>query len=134
MRTILTLFVGIVAGAIVMQSVSPSTQAASPSDKVLRHIVLYKFKDGLPESEVQKVIDAFAGLPQQVDTIIGFEHGPNVSTEGKSEGMTYGFQVTFANEAGLATYLKHPAHDAYVQVVKDRREKVLVFDYWAPAK
>ena len=110
-----------------------SSAAKEDALKVLRHLVMYKFKDGLPAAEVQQVIDAFAGLPKQVDAIIGFEHGPNVSQEGKSEGLTYAFQVTFRDEAGLAAYLKHPAHDAYVQVVKDRRDKVVVFDYWAPA-
>jgi hypothetical protein len=105
--------------------------AADPPAKVLRHVVMYKFKDSATPGQVQQVIDAFAGLPKKVDTIIGFEHGTNVSKEGKSEGFTHVFVVTFKDEAGLAAYLKHPAHDAYVQVVKDKREKVVVFDYWA---
>lgn len=113
---------------------SLSLLAREESPKVLRHIVLYKFRDDVPAAKIQEVIDTFAALPSKIDTIVGFEHGPNVSQEGKSEGLTYGFQVTFRDEAGLAAYLAHPAHDAYVQVVKDRREKVLVFDYWAPAK
>ena len=71
-----------------------------------------------------------------VDTIIGFEHGTNVSKEGKSEGFTHCFVVTFRDEKSLATYLDHPAHAEYVQVVRDKRDKVVVFDYWAnePAK
>jgi len=103
---------------------------AKEEGKVLRHIVMYKFKDSTTPEQVQQVIDAFSGLPKKVDGIVGFEHGPNTSTEGKSEGMTHVFVVTFKDEAALAAYLKHPAHDAYVLVVKDKREKVLVFDYW----
>jgi len=82
-------------------------------------------------AQLKDVIDAFAELPKKVNTIIGFEHGTNVSKEGKSEGFTHVFVVTFKNEADLANYLVHPAHDAYVKVVRDRREKVIVFDYWA---
>jgi hypothetical protein len=104
---------------------------ASAAEKVLRHVVMYKFKDDVPAAKVQEVIDAFAGLPKKVTTIIGFEAGTNVSKEGKSEGFTHVFVVTFKNEADLAAYLMHPAHDDYVKVVKDRREKVIVFDYWA---
>jgi len=104
---------------------------ASAAEKVLRHVVMYKFKDEVPAAKVQEVIDAFAGLPKKVNTIIGFEHGTNVSKEGKSEGFTHAFVVTFKNEADLAAYLVHPAHDEYVKVVRDRREKVIVFDYWA---
>lgn len=100
-------------------------------NKVLRHIVLYKFKDDLRPGEVQQVIDAFAALPGKIETIMDFEHGTNVSPEGKSEGLTHAFVVTFADEAGRDAYLKHPAHLAYVEVVKNRREKVVVFDYWA---
>lgn len=99
--------------------------------KVLRHIVMYKFKDEIKEPQIQEVINAFADLPKKIDGIVAFEHGPNTSTEGKSDGLTYCFVVSFENETALAKYLKHPAHDEYVKVVKDRREKVVVFDYWA---
>lgn len=101
--------------------------------KVLRHLVLYKFKDGLPKEQIQEVVDTFAGLPSKIDTIIGFEYGTNVSPEGKSEGLTHCFAVTFRDEKGRDAYLVHPAHEAYVEVVKDRREKVVVFDYWTDA-
>lgn len=92
--------------------------------------MLYKFKDGLPAADLQEVIDTFAALPSKIDTIVEFEHGANVSPEGKSEGLTHAFVVSFRNEAGRDAYLKHPAHLAYVDVVKNRREKVVVFDYW----
>jgi Stress responsive A/B Barrel Domain len=108
-----------------------SAPAKAPQEKVLRHLVLYKFKDDQSPAKVQEVIDTFAGMAKQIDTVVSLEHGPNVSKEGKSDGLTYGFCVTFKDDAGLATYLKHPAHEAYVSVVKDRREKVIVFDYWA---
>jgi len=124
-RAIAVLVLWIFGSLIVM----PSPAAAA--DKVLRHVVMYKFKDDQTPAQVKEVIDAFAGLPKKVDTIIGFEHGTNVSKEGKSEGFTHVFVVTFKNEADLAAYLVHPAHDAYVKVVRDRREKVIVFDYWA---
>jgi hypothetical protein len=108
-----------------------SLTSAAAADKVLRHIVMYKFKEGVTPAQIQQVVDAFGGLPKKVDTIIGYEAGTNVSTEGKSEGFTHAFVVTFKNEKDLAAYLVHPAHDAYVQVVRDKREKVIVFDYWA---
>jgi len=111
-----------------------NTSAADPSARVLRHLVLYKFRDDASAAQVQEVVDAFTALPRQIDGIVAFEAGANTSAEGKSEGMTHCFQVTFRDQAALDAYLKHPAHDRYVQVVKPRREKVLVFDYWAPAK
>lgn len=108
--------------------------ADEPSKKMLKHVVMYKFRDDCTAEQIQQVVDAFSGLPKKVDAIIGFERGTNVSEEGKSEGLTHCFVVTFKGKAGLAAYLKHPAHDEYVKVVKDKREKVVVFDYWAEAK
>ena len=99
----------------------------------LRHVVLYKFKDDLKPQQVQEVVDTFAALPKKIDTIAVFAMGTNISQEGKSEGLTHCFVVTFHDVKGLEAYLVHPAHQAYVQVVKDRREKVVVFDYWVPA-
>jgi hypothetical protein len=111
-----------------------SVGIAAESGKVLRHVVLYKFKDAISPAQLQEVVDAFSALPKKIDTIIDFERGTNVSPEGKSEGFTHVFVVTFRDEAGRDAYLKHPAHDEYVKVVRDRREKVIVFDYWAPAR
>jgi heme-degrading monooxygenase HmoA len=120
----------IISTCIAAMLTAPLANAAE-SDKVLRHIVMYKFKPETTPAQIQEVIDAFAGLPKKIDTIIGFEAGPNVSKEGKSEGFTHVFVVTFKDEKELAAYLIHPAHEAYVKIVKDKREKVVVFDYWA---
>ena len=109
---------------------SSSNLTAEEPARVLKHIVMYKFKDDLTPAQVQEVVDAFGKMTKQIDTVIGYEHGTNVSQEMKSEGFTHIFVVTFKDEAGRAIYLKHAAHDAYVAVVKGRREKVIVLDYW----
>ena len=75
----------VVALTVVQSMFSVTSSSAMAAEKVLRHIVMYKFKDDVTPSQVQEVIDAFAGLPQKVNTIVGFEHGTNVSKEGKSE-------------------------------------------------
>lgn len=127
------LVVGIVLGTAMAMADDPEPPSSGAHGKVLRHVVMYKFKDDQSKERIQEVIDAFSALPKKIDAIIGYEHGANISQEGKSEGLTHVFVVTFRDEAGRDAYLKHPAHDAYVQVVKDRREKVVVFDFWAEA-
>lgn len=131
MKRLLALIV--LLGVSLAMTPAPAVADAQPK-RVLRHIVLYQFKPEVTTAQVQEVIDTFAALPKKIDTIIGFEHGLNSSQEGKSDGLTHAFQVTFRNEAGLKTYLEHPAHLDYVKVVKDRRLKVVVFDYWAEGK
>lgn len=120
-----------VAGGMVMAlATSWPTKADQTPERVLRHLVLYKFKPDLSKEKIAEVVDAFRQLPGRIDAVKGFECGTNVSKEGKSEGFTHAFLVTFADEAGRDEYLVHPAHLEYVQLVKDRREKVVVVDYW----
>ena len=109
---------------------SSSNLTAEEPARVLKHIVMYKFHDTLTAAQVEEVVDAFGKMTQQIDTVIGYEHGTNVSQEMKSEGFTHVFVVTFTDEAGRAIYLKHAAHDTYVLLAKERREKVIVLDYW----
>jgi heme-degrading monooxygenase HmoA len=132
MRTMIPLLTlsGILGLAMILPKTSESTAADKPA-KVLRHIVMYKFKDDVKPPAVQEVIDTFAGLPKKIEGIVGFEHGTNVSPEGKSDGFTHVFVVSFRDEKARDAYLVHPAHQEYVKVVRDRREKVIVFDYWA---
>ncbi|HEY4313844.1 MAG TPA: Dabb family protein [Pirellulales bacterium] len=132
MRLTLALVAVLLVGGIAMTfAQKPAVQAAEKPAQVLRHIVLYKFKDDAKSADVQEVIDTFAALPTKIDGIVAFEHGKNVSPEGKSDGLTHVFVVSFKDEKARDAYLVHPAHQAYVNVVKDRREKVVVFDYWA---
>ena len=98
---------------------------------VLRHVVLFKFKDDLTKEQVNEVVAAFAGLPKKIDLIRDFEWGTDVSVENRSQGFTHAFLVTFADEKGRDAYLKHPAHDDFVRLAGPRIDKVLVVDYRA---
>src|SRR5262249_41242019 len=131
MRIMLSLFALLSLGALAMTYTGkPAAVAADKPAKVLRHIVLYKFKDSVQPAHLREISAAFSALPKKIDGIVGFEHGTNVSPEGKSDGLTYVFVVSFKDEAARDAYLVHPAHKDYVKMVGDRREKVVVFDYW----
>lgn len=96
-----------------------------------RHIVCFKFKEGTPAAEIERIEKAFAALPEKIDTITGFEWGTNVSPENKAKGFTHAFLVTFKDKAGLEVYIPHPAHQDFVKGLKDHVEDVFVFDYVA---
>jgi quinol monooxygenase YgiN len=110
-----------------MAFVSPKTPAPK---KMLRHVVLFKFKDSSTPAQVKEVEDAFRKLPSQVKEIKGFEWGTNNSPEGLSQGFTHVFFVSFESEAAREVYLPHPAHKAFVKVLEPHLDKVLVVDYW----
>ncbi|HEU5146093.1 MAG TPA: Dabb family protein [Chryseosolibacter sp.] len=100
-------------------------------DKVLRHVVLFKFKDGASRADVKKVEDAFAGLAQKISLIKDFEWGTNNSPENLNQGLTHCFLVTFTSEKDRDAYLVHPEHKAFVEVLKPHLDKATVLDYWS---
>jgi hypothetical protein len=106
---------------------------SQPAASVLRHVVLFAFKPGTTAEQIAAVEQAFAALPQQIPEIVVFEWGRDVSVEGRAQGFTHCFLVTFRDEASRDAYLPHPAHQAFVALVSQHREKGLVFDYWAPS-
>ena len=98
--------------------------------KLLRHIVLFKFKSEVTAAQIEKVEKAFAGLPQKIDEIKGFEWGLNNSPENLNKGFTHGFLLTFDSEEGRDIYLPHPDHKAFGEIVDPILEDVFVLDYW----
>ena len=102
-----------------------------PSGKMLRHMVLFKFKDESSTADIKKVEDAFRALPSKIKEIKGFEWGRNNSPENLNQGFTHAFFVSFASEKGREVYLPHPAHKDFVKILSPHLDKVLVLDYWA---
>ena len=99
--------------------------------KLLRHVVLFKFKEGTATADIKKVEDAFRALPSKVKEVKGFEWGTNNSPENLNQGFTHCFFLTFNSEQDRAVYLPHPEHKAFVDVLKPYLDKALVIDYWA---
>ena len=112
----------------------PTHTSAEEKAGGYRHVVLFQFKESATPEQVAEIEKAFAKLPDQIDTITGYEWGINVSPEGLNDGLTHCFLVTFADKAGLETYLPHPAHKAFVDKLKPILEKAVVVDYVPGAK
>jgi lysophospholipase L1-like esterase len=98
--------------------------------KLLRHVVLFKFKDSSSKEDVAKAIEAFGELPSKIKEIHAFEWGTDNSPEGKAQGFTHCFFVTFKSEKDRDAYLPHEAHLAFIKVAGPHIDKVLVVDYW----
>jgi hypothetical protein len=109
---------------------APEAEEVKVAEKVLRHVVLFKFKDESTEADVKKVEEAFLALPSKINTIKGIEWGTNNSPENLAQGFTHCFFLSFADEAGRAEYLPHPDHKAFGDVLGPHLDKVLVIDYW----
>lgn len=102
----------------------------TPTDSLLRHVVLFKFKEGTTKAQMKEVEDAFSALPSKIAQIKGYEWGLNNSPEGLDKGFTHAFFLTFESEEDRAIYLPHPDHKAFGAVLTPYLEDVLVVDYW----
>lgn len=96
----------------------------------LRHVVLFKFKEGASTTEIAKIEAAFKALPSKIKEIRDFEWGLNNSPEGLNQGFTHCYFLTFSSEADRAIYLPHPDHKAFGALLGPVLDKVLVVDYW----
>lgn len=100
------------------------------SGRLLRHVVLFKFKEDTTDEQIGQIERAFCALPGKIPAIHDFEWGTDVSVENLQQGFTHCFVVTFRSRADRSKYLPHPAHKMFGQILGPHLDKVLVIDYW----
>ena len=98
---------------------------------VLRHVVLFRFKEGTTPEQIAEIEKGFRKLPVEIEQIKDFEWGTDIGTENLADGFTHCFLVTFENEDARDTYVAHPAHKEFAASLKPHLDKVLVIDYLA---
>ena len=108
-----------------------SIATADETKGAFRHVVCFKFKDGTSDAEVKEIETAFAALKGKIDTISDFEWGTSENIEPLNDEFTHCFLVSFKDKKGLETYLPHPDHKKFVELLKPKLDKVFVFDYTA---
>lgn len=117
--------------ASLMAIAATQMEASTVDEKVLRHVVMFQFKEETSDKQIQTIVDAFRGLPGKIPEIRAFEYGVNNSPEGLADGLTHCFLVTFHSEKDRDVYLPHAAHKAFVDVLKPHLQKAVVLDYWS---
>ena len=97
----------------------------------VRHVVVFKYKPGATEAQIKEVTDALSALQDKIPGIMAFEHGVNNSPEGKNQGFTHVYMLTFENAAARDNYLPHPEHKKFGEFLRNTGifEDVFVVDY-----
>lgn len=133
MTKVLAVVLGIalIVGGAMQWAMAEPTKAKTAGGGKLRHVVLFKFKDGTRPEDIQKVEAAFRALPAKIPQIAGFEWGTDNSPEKLSQGFTHCFLLTFKSAADRDAYLPHPAHKAFGRILGPHLDKVLVVDFFA---
>jgi hypothetical protein len=99
---------------------------------LVRHIVIFKYKDGATINQIHQVTSAFRTLQHLIPGIVSFEQGFNNSPEGKNLGFTHVFTLTFENDQARDAYLPHLQHQQFGELLSSLGivEDVFVVDYF----
>jgi hypothetical protein len=127
----LAILTGMLALMLMNSPAESDADNADKPEKLLRHVVLFKFKESATQEQIDEVVKGFGELPQKIDAIHDYEWGTNNSPEDHAKGYTHCFLVTFKSEADRDAYLPHPAHQAFVKILLPILDEVHVVDYWA---
>ena len=91
---------------------------AAEKGGTVRHIVVFKFKQGTTAAQIKLITDAFRTLKDKIPGIVSFEHGGNNSPEGKNLGFTEVYLLTFENAGARDAYLPHPEHKKFGELLR----------------
>jgi hypothetical protein len=106
-------------------------QLATTGQKELRHVVLFKFKDGVSADSIKAMQTAFKGLVNQITVCKKSEYGLNDTSDNLNQGFTHSFAITFASDEDRNTYLAHPEHGAFIKQFSPIIDKICMAAFWA---
>jgi hypothetical protein len=80
---------------------------------MIRHVVMFRWQQGVEADHVAAMTEAFAELPSLIDQIVSYSYGPDLGLAGTN--FDYAVTGEFASVEDFFAYRDHPAHQAIVQ-------------------
>lgn len=94
---------------------------------MLKHVVFFKFKDGVGEKEILGLEKGFAELPPVIPEVLSYEFGRDVVRSERSYDLA--LVSSFKDLQSMQRYQKHPAHQVVSKKVNELCESVLAVDF-----
>lgn len=91
--------------------------ACASASAQVKHIVVFKYKSSATTEQIQEVTEAFKALKDKIPGITAFESGVNNSPEKLNKGFTHIYLLTFKDVAARDTYLPHPEHKKFGELL-----------------
>jgi Stress responsive A/B Barrel Domain len=117
--------------SMILPTVVPLIGSAADRKAPVRHVVVFKYKPGATEDQIQQVTNAFRDLKNKIPGIVSFERGVNNSPEGKNLGFTHVYLLTFEDAKARDVYLPHAEHKKFGELLGKLGvlENVFVVDF-----
>jgi hypothetical protein len=101
---------------------------------MLVHIVLFRPKAGIVDSDRSAMFEALNAAAGEIPTVRRFHIGARVTHGAAYEKMMpqdfpFAAVIEFDDLAGLQAYLRHPAHERLGELFYQLQEAALAYDY-----
>jgi len=98
------------------------------------HIVLFRPKPGISESNRQAMLDALRVASTEIPSVKRFQIGERVTHGGAYEKLMsadypYAAVIEFEGLGGLKQYLEHPKHEKIGMLFYELLDGALAYDY-----
>jgi quinol monooxygenase YgiN len=94
---------------------------------LIRHIVIFRFKAEVPQSERQAFLEMLRALPAKISEIVDFEAGFDVVRSPRAFDLA--LVASYADLDALDRYAKHEHHLPVIARAKEICEQVASVDY-----
>jgi hypothetical protein len=98
----------------------------------VQHLVLLKFKPDVAQRTIDSIFSELEELQDLIGGITYFAAGPYSSHEGRNQGFTHAFIMTFASVEARDNYLPHPEHVRVRDTIIPNIDSVIAFDFEVP--
>ena len=95
----------------------------------VKHIALFKFKEGTTEEQINRIFDDILDVTENVAGVEDYVSGTNNSPEGLNKGFSHGFVMTFADAPSRDAYLSNSDHEKVKSLLLANIEDGLAFDF-----
>jgi quinol monooxygenase YgiN len=94
---------------------------------MIRHIVAFKFKPEVPQSDREAFLEMLRGLPSKISEIVDFEAGFDVVRSPRAFDLA--LVSSYTDLAALDRYAKHEHHLPVIERAKELCQQVVSVDY-----
>ena len=94
---------------------------------MIKHVVMFKFKEGLDQAVIDVICEDLAALPDTIDTLREFLFGLDVVRSPRS--FDFAIVASFDDVEGLGVYHVHPAHQAVALKLREACTAVNAVDF-----
>lgn len=101
---------------------------------MLLHIVLFRPKPGISESDRAAMFAALTAAASEITAVRRFQVGTRITHGAAYEKLMlhdfpFAAMIEFDDLAGLQAYLRHPAHERLAELFYRLQEAAMAYDY-----